>query len=118
MIFLDHTYLYHPTINYIKNYYQKNLGKLIYYDSERINFGKFYKDVDVIEDLAVHDIYILDYLLDGKLPNSVRTISHRNFGNKKYLSNITLKYKNGFFANIKVSWYSPLKSRRILLAGK
>ena len=118
-IFLDHTYLYHPTINFIKNLLlKKKLGKLIYYDSERINFGKFYKDVDVVEDLAVHDVYILDYLLNGKLPNKIITTSHKNFGNKKFLSNITLKYKNGFFANIKVSWFSPLKSRRILLAGK
>ena len=42
---------------------------------------------------------------------------HNNFGNKNFLSNISLSYPSGFFANIKVSWYSPIKSRRILLAG-
>ena len=96
---------------------KKKLGKLIYYDSERISFGKFYNDVDVIDDLAVHDLYILDYLLNGEMPNKINVYSHKIFGNKNFISNISLKYPSGFFANIKVSWYSPIKSRRILLAG-
>ena len=117
-IFLDHTYLFHSSINFIEKYVKKKqLGKLIYYDSERISFGKFYKDVDVIDDLAIHDLYILDSIMNGKMPTKVMVTSHNNFGNKNFLSNITLKYQSGFFANIKVSWYSPIKSRRILLAG-
>ena len=117
-IFLDHTYLFHSSIDFIKKYVQKKqLGKLIYYDSERISFGKFYKDVDVIDDLAIHDLYILDHIMKGQIPHKILVTSHNNFGNKNFLSNITLKYRSGFFANIKVSWYSPIKSRRILLAG-
>ena len=117
-IFLDHTYLFHSSFNFIEKFVKKKkLGKLIYYDSERISFGKFYKDVDVIDDLAIHDLYILDHILDGQLPNKLSVTSHNNFGNKNFLSNITLRYPSGFFANIKVSWYSPIKSRRILLAG-
>jgi len=118
-IFLDHTYLYHSSIRFIKKNLNKNIiGKLIYYDSERISFGKFYKDVDVVDDLAIHDLYILDYFLDGEIPNKVLISSHSGIGNKNFMSNITLKYKSGFFANIKVSWYSPIKSRRILIAGE
>ena len=117
-IFLDHTYLFHSSINFIeKSVRKKKLGKLVYYDSERISFGKFYKDVDVIDDLAIHDLYILDYILKGQLPNKISVTSHNSFGNKNFLSNITLRYPSGFFANIKVSWFSPIKSRRILLAG-
>ena len=117
-IFLDHTYLFHSSIKHMKYLIdKKKLGKLIYYDSERISFGKFYNDVDVIDDLAVHDLYILDYLLDGEMPNKVEVNSHNIFGNKNFISNISLKYESGFFAIIKVSWYSPIKSRRILLAG-
>ncbi len=117
-IFLDHTYLFHSSIKYLKSLLIKNkLGKLIYYDSERISFGKFYNDVDVIDDLAIHDLYILDFLLQGKMPNKIHVNSHNIFGNKNFISNISMKYTNGFFANIKVSWYSPIKSRRILLAG-
>ncbi len=56
--------------------------------------------------------------MKGQIPYKILVTSHNNFGNKNFLSNITLKYKSGFFANIKVSWYSPIKSRRILLAGK
>jgi len=51
------------------------------------------------------------------MPNSIKINSHNIFGNKNFISNISLKYQSGFFANIKVSWYSPIKSRRILLAG-
>ena len=117
-IFLDHTYLFHSSIRYMRSLInKKKLGKLIYYDSERISFGKFYNDVDVIDDLAVHDLYILDYLLKGEMPNKIKVYSHNIFGNKNFISNISLNYKSGFFANIKVSWYSPIKSRRILLAG-
>jgi predicted dehydrogenase len=117
-IFLDHTYLFHSSIKYLKSLIAGNkLGKLIYYDSERISFGKFYSDVDVIDDLAIHDLYILDFLLKGKMPNKIEVNSHNIFGNKNFISNISMKYSDGFFANIKVSWYSPIKSRRILLAG-
>ena len=117
-IFLDHTYLFHSSVRYLKSLVDnKKLGKLIYYDSERISFGKFYNDVDVIDDLAVHDLYILDYLLNGEMPKEINVYSHKIFGNKNFISNISLKYASGFFANIKVSWYSPIKSRRILLAG-
>ena len=117
-IFLDHTYLFHSSIKYMKSIVKKKeLGKLIYYDSERISFGKFYKDVDVIDDLAIHDLYILDFLLNGEMPNKIKVNSHNIFGNKNFISNISLNYPSGFFANIKVSWYSPIKSRRILLAG-
>ena len=115
---LDHTYLFHSSIKYMKSTIEsKKLGKLLNYDSERISFVKFYKDVDVIEDIAVQDLYILDYLLNGEMPSKVEVNSHNIFGNKNFISNISLKYKSGFFANIKVSWYSPIKSRRILLAG-
>ena len=117
-IFLDHTYLFHSSIKYLKSLIAGNkLGKLIYYDSERISFGKFYSDVDVIDDLAIHDLYILDFLLKGKMPNKIEVNSHNIFGNKNFISNISMKYSDDFFANIKVSWYSPIKSRRILLAG-
>ena len=117
-IFLDHTYLFHSSIRYMKSLIdQKKLGDLIYYDSERISFGKFYNDVDVIEDLAVHDLYILDFLLKGEMPKKITVNTNKIFGNKNFISNISLRYKSGFFANIKVSWYSPIKSRRILLAG-
>ena len=74
---------------------KKKLGKLIYFDSERISFGKFYNDVDVIDDLAVHDLYILDYLLNGETPNKINVNSHNIFGNKNFISNISLKYPSG-----------------------
>jgi predicted dehydrogenase len=118
-IFLDHTYLYHPAINKIKKIIEKNIiGKLIYFDSERISFGKFYHDQNVIEDLAIHDLYILDYLTGGKKPKSIQVMKSKNYGNKIYFSNIFFKYQDDFMANIKVNWLSPFKSRRIIIGGK
>ena len=94
-IFLDHTYLYHPAINKIKKIIEKNIiGKLIYFDSERISFGKFYHDQNVIEDLAIHDLYILDYLTGGKKPKSIQVMKSKNYGNKIYFSNIFFKITN------------------------
>ena len=52
-----------------------------------------------------------------KCPKKILVNSQNNFGNKNFLSNISMTYASGFFANIRVSWYSPKKSRRILLAG-
>ena len=51
------------------------------------------------------------------MPKKILVNSQNNFGNKNFLSNISMTYSSGFFANIRVSWYSPKKSRRILLAG-
>ena len=93
------------------------MGKVIYYDSERISFGKFYEDNDVIDDLAIHDMYLLSYLFPNEKFVKCKTSYSKNFGKKNYFSNITLKSNRNFFANIKVNWFSPFKSRRIIIAG-
>lgn len=117
LIFCDHTYLYHDGIKYLKKSFKnKSNGKPIYYDSERLSFGKFYDDNNVISDLCTHDIYILDYLLEGKMPINISVNSKFGLGNKNYFSNVFLQYNNDYFANIKVSWLSPLKVRKIILA--
>ncbi len=118
-IFADHTYIYHPSITYIKQLIKKkSLGKIIYFDSERISFGKFYEDNDVIDDLAIHDFYLLDYFFpDHKFNFSNKAIS-KNFGKKIYFSNVSLRSKKNLFVNIKVNWFSPFKSRKIIIAGE
>ena len=118
-IFADHTYIYHPSIIFIKNLIKNNvLGKIIYFDSERISFGKFYEDNDVIDDLAIHDLYLLDYFFpNDKFTYSRKSVS-KNFGNKIYFSNIALRSKKNLFVNIKVNWFSPFKSRRIIISGE
>ncbi len=117
-LFADHTYIFHPSIQIIKRLIEKGiLGKVIYYDSERISFGKFYEDNDVIDDLAIHDMYLLSYLFPNEKFVKCKTSYSKNFGKKNYFSNITLKSNRNFFANIKVNWFSPFKSRRIIIAG-
>ena len=116
-VFADHTYIFHPALKIIKNILAKKyLGKIIYYDSERASFGKFYKDLNVIYDLAIHDFYILSYLFPKNKFKKAKLISNNNFYNKNYYSIINLK-SNNFTATTKVTWYSPFKSRRIVIAG-
>ena len=91
------------------------MGNLLYYDSVRINLGLFQNDVNVIGDLAIHDISILDYLI-GESPNFVvaNGVAH-HAGQKENIAYITLLYDKNFIANIHVNWLSPIKIRKILI---
>jgi predicted dehydrogenase len=114
IVFVDHTFCYHPAVQKIKNI---PIGKPLYYDSTRISLGLFQPDVDVVLDLAIHDVSIINYLYPDLILES-RTITKNSHVNE--LSNqaiISLKFTNGFTANINVNWVSPVKKRQIILAG-
>lgn len=118
IIFVGHTFLYNPAVNEIKNYIDKGrIGKIYYIYSQRLNLGKVRNDVDVMWNLAPHDISIMLYLL-GSRPKSV---SARGF---YYLRNdvadvvfITLEFENGVSAHIHVSWLDPNKVRKVTIVG-
>ena len=113
---VDHTFPFTGAIKKIKSLLQsESLGKLLYYDSVRINLGLFQNDVNVIGDLAIHDISILDYLI-GENPNFVvaNGIAH-HAGQKENIAYVTLLYDKNFIANIHVNWLSPIKIRKILI---
>ena len=75
---VDHTFLYTDAVKALKDFSLKdNFGDKLYYDSTRINLGLIQNDINVLWDLAVHDIYILDFLLNGETPNKIDVNSHK-----------------------------------------
>ncbi|MDR2659656.1 MAG: Gfo/Idh/MocA family oxidoreductase [Spirochaetaceae bacterium] len=119
VIMCDHTFLYTGAVKKIHTLISENaLGQLQYFDSIRINLGLFQNDVNVIWDLAPHDISIL-YYISGEQPVSVSAagLSHtkNSIENIAYLS---IFYQSNFIAHINVSWVSPVKIRRTMIGGK
>lgn len=117
-LIVDHTFVYTGAVRKIKQIIENGgLGDLIYYDSTRINLGLFQQDVDVIWDLAPHDIAILDYIMPFKKLAVSATGSHF-YGDKimpKAL--LTVYMQNDIVAHINVSWVSPVKIRQTLIGG-
>ncbi|MGB6987164.1 MAG: Gfo/Idh/MocA family oxidoreductase [Candidatus Aquilonibacter sp.] len=117
-LFVDHTFVFTPAVRKMRELKQTgNLGRLLYYDSTRINLGIFQHDVDVVWDLVPHDLSILDFLLDGTLPTSVSCTGVAHYGDLADLAYVTLYYPDGFIAHINVNWLAPVKIRQILLCG-
>jgi predicted dehydrogenase len=117
-LMVDHTFIYTGAVRKIKELVESGeLGDLIYYDSTRVNLGLFQQDVDVIWDLAPHDISIMDYLMPLKKLAVSATGSHY-YGNgivPKAL--LTVYMENDVLAHINVSWVSPVKIRQTLIGG-
>lgn len=117
IIHCDHIMIFHPIIRYIKNLYDKgDLGDLIYFDISRMNLGPIRMDVNSMLDLAVHDLAVIDYISKGKEPYHIEAIGEKRYGSQETLTYLTLKY-DGFISHIKSSWISPLKERRMIIAG-
>lgn len=118
VLLVDHTFVYTGAVRKIKEIIERGeLGDLIYYDSTRVNLGLFQQDVDVIWDLAPHDISILTYLM----PNKILSISATGC---RYYNNgiipkalLTIYMENNTVAHINVSWVSPVKIRQTLIGG-
>jgi predicted dehydrogenase len=118
IVMVDHTFLYTGSVRKAKELISKGgIGELYYFDSVRINLGLFRSDVNVIWDLAPHDISIAQYLIEED-PVSVSVLG-RDFNNNKIacIAYMTLRYKSGIIAHIHVSWLSPVKIRRIIIGG-
>lgn len=117
-LILDHTFVYTGAVRKIKELIdQGELGQLMYYDSTRVNLGLFQQDVDVIWDLAPHDISILDYLLPMK-KLAVSATGSSYFGNDIVAKSIlTIYMENNAISHINTSWVSPVKIRQTLIGG-
>lgn len=117
-LMVDHTFLYTGAIKKMKQLIDdKTIGNIQYFDSSRINLGLFQPDVNVLWDLAPHDISILLYLIKGK-PYSVNAtgISHTKNGIEN-IAYLTVNYTNDFIAHFSCSWTSPVKLRTMLIGG-
>jgi predicted dehydrogenase len=118
LLFIDHTFIYTGAVRKIKEFIEKgDLGDLVYYDSTRVNLGLFQQDVDVIWDLAPHDISIMDYLMPFKKLVISATGSHYYGENLVPKALLTIYMENNIIGHINVSWVSPVKIRQTLIGG-
>jgi predicted dehydrogenase len=118
VLMVDHTYVYHPAVQRIRELVRAGeLGRLHYIDSTRINLGLFQHDVNVLWDLAVHDLAIINTLVDER-PVRVQAIGARHTSSPlENIGILTLRYASGLFAHINCSWVSPVKIRHMLIGG-
>ncbi|NEW60726.1 Gfo/Idh/MocA family oxidoreductase [Sulfurovum sp. bin170] len=117
IIHVDHIMIFHPVVQKIKSMIDSGeLGDILYIDCKRLNLGQIKKDVSAMWDLAVHDLSIIDYLSGGKEPFYISAIGEKIYNPKETLVFLSLKYE-GFIAHIQSSWISPLKERKIVIAG-
>src|SRR5580692_11127279 len=117
-IMVDHTFLFTGAVKKIKELLDEGaLGKLYYYDSTRVNLGLFQHDVNVVWDLAPHDLSIIDYLIDGNAEQIVAT-GQTHLNGHEDVAFITLYFPNEVIAHINVNWLSPVKVRMTLIGGE
>ena len=117
-IFVDHTFAYTGGVRAIREMYKRgDLGDLFYIDSVRINLGLFQPDVDVIWDLAPHDLSILSFVLDQKVKSVQAMGSSHNPRELSDVAYLTLTYESGVTAHLHLSWLSPVKVRRMIFSG-
>jgi predicted dehydrogenase len=117
-IFVGHTFVYNGAIQMIKNYISSGkLGKILYFDSIRINTKLIRDDVNVIWDLAPHDLSIINYLFE-KEPVSVSAFgtSRKDVKNRE-IAHLIISYPEDLTAHVHVNWLSPVKIRKILIGG-
>jgi predicted dehydrogenase len=117
-IMVDHTFLFTGAVRKIRQLLDEEaLGKLYYYDSMRVNLGLFQHDVDVIWDLAPHDLSIVDYLIGGR-PDVVVATGATHLNSLSDVAFVTLYYPGNIIAHINVNWLSPVKVRTTLIGGE
>ncbi len=117
-IFVDHTFIYTGAVRKIKEIVQNGeLGDIIYFDSVRVNLGLFQHDVNVVWDLAPHDLSIMDYVMNKKV-TAVSANGIANYYNHENLAHLSLYFEDNCFAHFHVNWTSPVKIRRMLVGGK
>jgi len=118
-IMVDHTFLFTGAVRKIKQLIDSGeLGKLLFYDSVRVNLGLFQHDVNVIWDLAPHDLSIMAHVIDKK-PVALAAHGSVHFeGGYEDIAYVSIEFEgNGFIAHFHVNWLSPVKVRQTLISG-
>ena len=118
VLMVDHTFIYSGAVRKIKEFVDEGrLGKLYYYDSVRINLGLFQHDVNVLWDLAVHDLSIMDFIL-GQQPHAISATGSAHMeGHREDVAYLTCFFAGNLLAHFHVNWLSPVKIRRTLIGG-
>jgi predicted dehydrogenase len=117
-LMIDHTFLFHPVVRRLKDLMDKDaFGKISYIDSLRVNLGLFQPDVNVLWDLAPHDLSIVDYLLDEE-PSHIEATGYCHVnGQLPDIAYVTLHYGSRKVVHLNLSWMSPVKARRVAIGG-
>jgi predicted dehydrogenase len=117
VLMVDHTFVYTGAVRKIRELITKDvLGEVYYYDSTRVNLGLFQHDINVIWDLAVHDLSILDYIL-GEQPREVSATGVAHVNGAEDTAYVSLFYDGSVIAHLNLNWLSPVKVRRALIGG-
>lgn len=117
-IMVDHTFLFTGAVRKIKTLLDEGtLGKLYYYDSTRVNLGLFQHDVNVIWDLAPHDLSIMDHLI-GESAEAIVATGQSHLNGLEDVAFLTLYFPDKVIAHINVNWLSPVKVRTTLVGGE
>lgn len=118
LIMVDHTFLFTGAVRKIKELIDNGtLGSLYYYDSTRVNLGLFQHDVNVIWDLAPHDLSIMDYLIQ-KDPEGVIATGEKHLNGLEDVAFLTFYFPDNVIAHVNVNWLSPVKVRTTLIGGE
>jgi predicted dehydrogenase len=118
-LMVDHVFLYSPAVRKIKELIAADvLGEIYYIDSVRINLGLIQQDVNVLWDLAPHDLSIVDHLL-GRLPLSLAATGAAHTGSGlEDVAHLSLDYGENLIATFHVNWLSPVKLRHMIVGGR
>ena len=117
-IMVDHTFLFNGAVKKIRELVDAGtLGQLYYFDSTRVNLGQFQHDVNVVWDLAPHDLSIMDYIIDAK-PQALVATGGRHVNGLADMAFITIYFPGDVMAHINVNWLSPVKVRTTLIGGE
>lgn len=118
ILMVDHTFVYTGAVRRIQELIAGGmLGEINYYDSVRVNLGLFQHDVNVIWDLAVHDLAILDYVLSARPCAVTATGMSHVPGQPENIAYLTLFFETNMIAHVNVNWLAPVKIRRTLIGG-
>jgi predicted dehydrogenase len=120
VLMVDHTFIYSGPVQKIKQIVESGeIGELYFVDSVRINLGIFRHDVNVVWDLAPHDLSIMDYLI-GQLPRSISAFGTCHAKEMKEIEDVAylnLDFSDSLLASFHVNWLSPVKVRHFIIGG-
>jgi predicted dehydrogenase len=117
-IMVDHTFLFTGAVKKIAQLLDEGtLGKLYYYDATRVNLGLFQHDINVLWDLAPHDLSIMDHLIKAS-PEAIVATGQKHLNGHEDVAYMTLYFPEKVIAHINVNWLSPVKVRTTLMGGE
>ena len=117
VLLVDHTFIYTDAVRILRQLVEEGaLGQVLYYDAVRVNLGLIQQDINVLWDLAIHDLAILDYVLAAR-PVAVSATGLAYPGTHESISHITVFFKDALIAHVHANWLAPVKVRRTLLGG-